>query len=73
MVRRFVLRCRSALLRMSHRAWLCPQVNKVCLSVKKAVGRKAKEGQKKGGKGALQVGDELGYDDFEDVGGDDDY
>ena len=53
--------------------WLALQVNKVCLSVKKAVGRKAKEGQKKSGKGALQMGDELGYDDFEDVGGEDDY
>jgi hypothetical protein len=49
------------------------QVNKVCLSVKKAVGRKAKEGQKKGGKGSLQVGDELGFEDFEEAGGDDDY
>jgi hypothetical protein len=58
---------------VSDREWLCVQVNKVCLSVKKAVGRKAKEGQKKSGKGALQMGDELGYDDFEDVGGEDDY
>ena len=48
-------------------------MNKVCLSVKKAVGRKVKEGQKKGGKGSLQVGDELGFEDFEEAGGDDDY
>ncbi len=50
------------------------QVNKVCLSVKKAVGRKAKEGQKKGGgKGALNEGDELDQDYHDDGGGDYDY
>jgi hypothetical protein len=47
-----------------------PQVNKVCLSLKKAVGRKAKEGQKKGGKGALHEGDAMAYDDFDDGAGD---
>ncbi len=53
--------------------YVCLQVNKVCLSVKKAVGRKAKEGQKKGGKGALNEGDELDQDYNDDGGGDYDY
>jgi hypothetical protein len=53
--------------------WLALQVNKVCLSVKKAVGRKAKEGLKKGGKGALHEGDELDQDYNDDGGGDYDY
>ena len=47
------------------------QVNKVCLSVKKAAGRKQKADAKgKGGKGALHEGDELAYDEFEEGGGD---
>lgn len=48
---------------------LHPQVNKVCLSVKKAAGRKQKAETKKGGKGGLHEGDELAFDDF-DGGGD---
>ena len=37
----------------------------MCFSVKKAAGRKATQGQTKGGKGKLQEGSELDYDNYD--------
>jgi hypothetical protein len=45
------------------------QVGKVCFSVKKAAGRKASQGLAKGGKGKLQEGNELDYEEYDAGGG----